>query len=515
MISVVIVDDEPIIRSGIAQIIPWDDYGCDKPHRAKNGEEALALIHQYEAQIVISDIKMPKMDGLELLNRVNQLERDVFFIVVSGYDEFQYVQRAINNGAFGYLLKPLVPEELEAMIASAVKRIDKSEQRRTPDVPAQTPLQVENISWLPAYLNDTLSVEQKKQLQSRIAEENRMWHTVFLTHLLTEKENSGMQELLGISESVLDQEQLTDCAVLYLRDRQYLYTLLRADTQTRLERAAETYRHGWTRSCQLYGAALAQSSMDIGLRTLCTMQAEAHRVVRYQRFFQKTQCSLADVEAALQSWQRRTGIESHHVQELLLADEPGRLTRMIKTLSERTANRVDECQYLFGLLLYLCGETVWSRQGCGLERTDVDYLSVLTLQHMQEIKAYVERTVQMLADELNAVCAKNMQMVIERVKATVQIDYADSTLSLGAIASRLGFNVAYLSHLFSSVEQCGFSEYLTRVRIQKARALLLTDVKIVSIAQLVGYSSQPYFSTKFRMETGLSPSEYREKYRKS
>ena len=80
---------------------------------------------------------------------------------------------------------------------------------------------------------------------------------------------------------------------------------------------------------------------------------------------------------------------------------------------------------------------------------------------------------------------------------------------------RLGFNAAYLSHLFSSVEQCGFSEYLTRVRIQKARALLLTDVKIVSIAQLVGYSSQPYFSTKFRTETGLSPSEYREKYRKS
>ena len=100
MISVVIVDDEPIIRSGIAQIIPWEEYGCSKPHMAKNGEEALSLIRQYEARIVISDIKMPKMDGLELLNCVNQLGIDVFFIVVSGYDEFQYVQRAINNGAF-------------------------------------------------------------------------------------------------------------------------------------------------------------------------------------------------------------------------------------------------------------------------------------------------------------------------------------------------------------------------------------------------------------------------------
>lgn len=514
MISVVIVDDEPIIRSGIAQIIPWEEYGCSKPHMAKNGEEALSLIRQYEARIVISDIKMPKMDGLELLNCVNQLGLDVFFIVVSGYDEFQYVQRAINNGAFGYLLKPLVPEELETMVASAVRRIGKDTQTQARTAPAQTAPQTD-ISWLPAYLNDTLPAERKDQLQSRIAEENRMWHTVFLSHFLTEPDDTGVQELLAVSETVLEQERLTDCAVLYLRDRQYLYTLLRADTQARLEQAAGAYLRGWTRGCQLHGAALAQSGMDIGLRALCKMQTEAHRVVRYQRYFQKIQCSLADVETALQNWQTRTGFEYHYVQELLLAGETGRLARMMKTLAERAANHIEECQYAFGLLLYLCREAVQSRQPDELERMDSDYLSILTLRHTQEIAALAERTVQALADELNAVCARDMQMVIARVKAIVQIDYADSALSLGAIAARLGFNAAYLSHLFSSVEQCGFSEYLTRVRIQKARALLLTDVKIVSIAQLVGYSSQPYFSTKFRTETGLSPSEYREKYRKS
>ena len=514
MISVVIVDDEPIIRSGIAQIIPWEEYGCSKPHMAKNGEEALRLIRQYEARIVISDIKMPKMDGLELLNCVNQLGLDVFFIVVSGYDEFQYVQRAINNGAFGYLLKPLVPEELETMVASAVRRIGKDTQAEARTASSQTPPQTD-ISWLPAYLNNTLPAERKDQLQSRIAEENRMWHTVFLSHFLTEPDEAGVQELLAVSEAVLEQERLADCAVLYLRDRQYLYTLLRADTQTRLEQAAGAYLRGWTRGCQLHGAALAQSGMDIGLRALCAMQAEAHRVVRYQRYFQKIQCSLADVETALQNWQTRTGFEYRYVQELLLAGEAGRLVRMMKTLAERTANHVGECQYAFGMLLYLCCEAVQSRQPDELERMDSDYLSILTLRHTQEIAALAERTMQTLADELNAVCARDMQMVIARVKAIVQIDYADSTLSLGAIAARLGFNAAYLSHLFSSVEQCGFSEYLTRVRIHKARALLLTDVKIVSIAQLVGYSSQPYFSTKFRTETGLSPSEYREKYRKS
>ena len=153
------------------------------------------------------------------------------------------------------------------MVASAVRRIGKDTQTQARTAPAQTAPQTD-ISWLPAYLNDTLPAERKDQLQSRIAEENRMWHTVFLSHFLTEPDDTGVQELLAVSETVLEQERLTDCAVLYLRDRQYLYTLLRADTQARLEQAAGAYLRGWTRGCQLHGAALAQSGMDIGLRAL-------------------------------------------------------------------------------------------------------------------------------------------------------------------------------------------------------------------------------------------------------
>ena len=105
---------------------------------------------------------------------------------------------------------------------------------------------------------------------------------------------------------------------------------------------------------------------------------------------------------------------------------------------------------------------------------------------------------------------KNMQMVVERAKAIARLEYADGELSLGLVAQRLGFNTTYFSHIFSAVSQQGFAEYLTDVRIRKAKELLRTDMKIQNIAQSIGYSSQPYFSTRFRAETGLTPSQYRE-----
>ena len=109
---VVIADDEEIIRMGIVELIPWNQLDCEVIGQAEDGEEALTLIEEYKPEIVITDIKMPFITGLELLKKIKDKYEPLYTILLTGYDEFKFAQEAVNNGAYAYLLKPVDPDEL-------------------------------------------------------------------------------------------------------------------------------------------------------------------------------------------------------------------------------------------------------------------------------------------------------------------------------------------------------------------------------------------------------------------
>ena len=109
---VIVVDDEEIIRKGIVELMPWDALGYQVVGEAEDGEEALALIEAEQPDVVITDIKMPFITGIELLKRIKQMYTPLYTILLTGYDEFKFAQEAVNHGAYSYLLKPVDPSEL-------------------------------------------------------------------------------------------------------------------------------------------------------------------------------------------------------------------------------------------------------------------------------------------------------------------------------------------------------------------------------------------------------------------
>ncbi len=117
MFKVLIVDDEPTIREGLAALIPWEEYRISQVETAKNGEEALQLHEMLSPDLMIVDIKMPGMTGIELIERIRRKDPLVHFIILSGYAEFEYAKSAISVGVEGYLLKPIVEEELMDYLA--------------------------------------------------------------------------------------------------------------------------------------------------------------------------------------------------------------------------------------------------------------------------------------------------------------------------------------------------------------------------------------------------------------
>lgn len=130
MFKVVIADDEAIILRNLKQIIPWNDLACEVVGTAKNGEEALSLCQEQQADLLLTDISMPGMTGLELLKQLNQLPKAPLAILISGYDEFEYAREGLKWRALDYILKPVDYEELQQCIQRAVNQL-RNEAEKT------------------------------------------------------------------------------------------------------------------------------------------------------------------------------------------------------------------------------------------------------------------------------------------------------------------------------------------------------------------------------------------------
>ena len=135
MLRVLLVDDEPFILRGMKELIDWENEGFEIVGSAADGEEALLFLQNHDADLILSDIKMPIMDGLELLRklRISEKYRDIYFIILSGYADFQYAQKAIKYACNDYILKPVEKEKLVQALRKVrgLKNIELEKERET------------------------------------------------------------------------------------------------------------------------------------------------------------------------------------------------------------------------------------------------------------------------------------------------------------------------------------------------------------------------------------------------
>jgi two-component system response regulator YesN len=148
MLRVVLADDEPIILEGLRTLVDWNRLGFDICGEALDGEDALQLIRTYEPHLVVTDIRMPVIDGLQLIERAAALQVQSKFLILSGYGDFQYAKKAMQYGVANYLMKPPDEAELEHAVAALAADIRKEEERRRYEKSALLRIELETITRL-------------------------------------------------------------------------------------------------------------------------------------------------------------------------------------------------------------------------------------------------------------------------------------------------------------------------------------------------------------------------------
>lgn len=123
--KIFIIDDEPMIIKGLKELVPWSEIGCEVIGVAKNGKAGLDAVKEFSPDIVISDIRMPKLSGLEMIEAIREVNSDIKFIILTGHRDFDYANKAINLGVVKYLLKPTNIDDIKAAVMEAMMMLDE------------------------------------------------------------------------------------------------------------------------------------------------------------------------------------------------------------------------------------------------------------------------------------------------------------------------------------------------------------------------------------------------------
>ncbi len=531
--KVIIVDDEPIILRSLTKVIPWEALGLKLAGSARNGEAALEIVSKERPDIIISDIRMPSIDGITLMRTVMEQDPDVMFIILSGYGEFEYAREAIKHGAFNYLLKPIDHDELQEVLIQAKERIEQ--RRKTSQEQDTLRRSLRSLSslvrermfygliegrdglpysqfrqdyWLdewelrsPYYMGLVNLDDYEAVIAGWSAEERRLWNfavnnilneylmargcfTVFPYHngewiyIMQGIDAAEMKRIAG--ELIETIKKCTKLSVSVAISRRFEHIdSLQASYQSCREALCRRFTYGKEKvymdgERQEDGAALAQGE-----------EVPVHYPLQLEK-------ELSDALRTL-DWPR--------VDRGLAALE--------RDLSSASAPKQTVLHILIQLVVMLHRQldAYHQMQHGQLEPLLSRLTSLVTLEEMiAEIREQFRRWIQQATEQDQRVDA---QAIVRKVLDYVEQHY-DHDLGIDEVAELVGLSCSHFCVLFKQVMGCTFLEYLTKYRIDKACSILRnSEIKVFQIAPLVGYQDPRYFTQVFKKVVGKTPSEYR------
>lgn len=537
MIKVFLVEDEAIVRRGIRNNIPWEKEGFEFAGEASDGELAYPMIKKIKPDIVITDIKMPFMDGLELASIIKKELPDTKIIILSGYNEFDYAKKAISIGVTDYQLKPISSEKL----LETIKRVGdlvREEQEQKKLLEEYKKENRENMEQSKAKLfyamvENTLSTAEILEWGNWLGMDmTASYYTVILLKIMSSSEENTYQESLVECEEKVEQFlQKQECIYYFKRWGEGWFLLVRSEDEeefSQLIRGLREFMRGVIPEKEKdnlhYFGGIGNTVQR--LRDVRQSFISANRVFT-ARFFTElnqviTEENLRKDQEAEKENEDLKDINISNMDRKLLedflkvgdVDEAGLfLDTYFEKIGIKNHSSLIFRQYLM-VDMFFCVSKFLEKLGGSSQEI------VNKFGDVEEIKARVHSSSQMcqymkelfteaikLRDSLSQ---DKYSRLLEEAKQYVKQNYANNEISLNMVASHVGISPSYFSTIFRQETGHSFTEYLTEMRMEKARELLrCTNKKTAEISFDVGYKDSHYFSYIFKKTQGVTPKEYR------
>ena len=525
---VLLADDEEEIRMGISRKLDWSSLGFVLVGEAGNGEEALELAEQLHPDVVLTDIKMPFLDGLELCRRLRQSLPGAKLVVFSGFDDFEYARQAVSMGVSEYILKPINAEELSQVLTKLRVQLDKQRLERR-DMETLRRRYEESLPVLRELFYTRLLSGQLRpdQVQDRAARYEidlpaGLWIAALLhVDAAGEGEDTDRDELLLLSvRSFLEEhfslEGASARVVLYgdaaallvlLSGRDRLYPLL--EELERLSLLSRSY----------LGVPLAA-----GVGLPCQGPEELHRSVEgarsaldYRALTGGGRVSYIDDLEPQSSADLSFEEEDQRALSAAIKLGPSeRAEQVVRQLMERlsqTGLSLSQC-HLFLLEVVTCLVRLTRSGGVSVEevfgKKFTGAVSISDFSSLEELGRWLRERCLRLHELLGRQRTDSAWRMVELAKEYIAENYTDEHLSVEALCSHIHLSPTYFSTLFKREVGMSFTAYVTQVRMDEAvRLLRETDEKTYRIAEQTGYSDPNYFSYVFKRRFGVSPSKFR------
>ncbi|MCK5157380.1 MAG: response regulator transcription factor [Spirochaetales bacterium] len=518
MYNVLIVDDELAVFRGLENILCWEEFGLEIVAKAKNGRTALDAISKHEIDLLITDIRMPGMSGIELIKKVTEIQPKIYTIILSAHDEFEYVKEALQLGVENYLLKPLNRKELSSTLEKTIENMNREKSQR---LNYHGDIQNFRENLLNRWVNGTIENYELTE-RAELAQLNLTAHeyVVVIIRIIADDDLPEPSAICDLHNILKQSFQNRFTEYNFINSVNQIIMLFYGKN---LQEQIGTIREMIGR-CLTRFAEKAKEKTFASIGKIVRTSREAHESYRSAvmlqgySFLRSSNSVIVDEPAtgSVNTKLKKNNLDLVKLELLIRTGDIKESCEFIKGIISRINTDVHSLQQAKAALLELIFYIIMPIHDVIDHNKNLPEAFKLLLSEFENVSTY-----EALLSCLTTVVTKAIEYIhrreellsplIQYIVKEIQDNYA-TPMSLKTLAAKYRISPSYLGQLFRNETGELFTTYINKIRMENAEELIrTTSHKMNEIAMLTGYENISYFHRIFKNTYGISPAEYQRK----
>ena len=520
MYKLIIVDDEFDVRSRISQSIERIDSGFEIVGMFENGLDAFDGVVNLNPDLVITDIRMPFMTGIELIKKIRETKPLTKVIIITGFDEFDYAKQAIDLGVIGFLTKPVTTDDLSSIVKKAKEELDEEYYRNT------------SLANMEQFIKDSLPVIRENDLHRLVSLDNYTpqfakkleydgisLNYKYFTVCVTDFDNENTDDIEKHEINLLSVKKYVSEG---LQNHFFHETFTKNDSIITIIKSNDEITTSQLEKCfeytQMKTEKFLNFTLSVGISNIYTekkfktMTNEAMKALEHRNVMGGNEIYfISNIENFLSEAKIIDDSEYKELSYAIHFKSVDEAFNILEELKKKIVSMDYRATYAFNISGVLNAILKSCDNFPLLYEEGVDYhQKLLEMKTSDELFSWFETMIEKVKKINGEIISDNIQKNLNKIINYIDSHYTDNDLSLELLAEKVDISVSYVSAILKKEKNTTFVKYLTTLRMEKAKELLKNpNMKIVDIAESIGFSEPYYFSHSFKKYQGVSPKEYR------